>query len=729
MLAAMQFRSHVPEGDTMSRRSLERRERRWTLFATAAVVSLVAAVAVGPGARAGEGAPTAPYSVALTALTGPAGADLALELGRAPAAPAVDTLKKVQLKLFAADGALASVRNLKDVPAPGGRAQIDLGQVERGRRVEAHVSIQDDRTYARTDGRTYVVRAETLTRLRPDLVVAELHAPPQTTTSRAIDVVAEIAELNGDTAATATATLMLGPSPLAPPQQLAIEPGGRVSVTFAGVALPNDAQAELSVFVGSAAPYETDDANNARTRSVDVSRHELVPSNVLVPSLGGYGAQFNHHVYAPITNLPASSFADLESAVLAFEPQFVRIFYNENWAEPGQPRYHPENIESFRRTVALAQAAGATINVTYQTVSEARSAPGPHMQRFAAVLEDLVENRSLTNVRWVTVANEPNSTQMTLPQFEALNRALHAELVARGVRDHIRIMGGDLVENAGERDHAIWFEFMASKLGDIVDAYSEHIFWWYDTFRLEGTRRFEFRLRDIRKLVVEDNLPERRRPTYITEFGVRGLNTAPGKPTHQDAYHADGTELRRTNVAAFQQLWFAIASAQLGFTGASKWDLYWGKYDLTNPPNQSYWMINPTEDGWEVFPTYHALRLLLQTTQRGWQVVRLEPWVPDDWDPLLPDEPEQELAAYAGEGGALTIVGLDTNGRLLNAASAETSSYSIGGLPPSTTFNLGVWNATGTGENSIAGTVTTSAAGVARFSVPLHAAFALTTVS
>jgi hypothetical protein len=139
-------------------------------------------------------------------------------------------------------------------------------------------------------------------------------------------------------------------------------------------------------------------------------------------------------------------------------------------------------------------------------------------------------------------------------------------------------------------------------------------------------------------------------------------------------------------------------------------------------------MINPTADGWEVFPSYHALRLLLQTTQRGWQVVRVDPWVADDWDPLVADQPEQELAAYAGADGALTLVGLDTHGRLLNAASPETSSYSIGGLPPSTTFNLAIWNASGDGSSSIAAPVTTSPAGVARFEVLLHAAFALTSV-
>ena len=706
----------------MSRRFLEHRERRWAAFAALVMATVVGAAGPGTSARAAARNAETPYSIGVTALTGPAGADLTIDVKAAAGAPAVEVIKKVQLKVFDADGSLADVRNVDDVGTIGGSATIGLGQVERDRRVEVDVLIQPD-------NRTYVVGGWAKTRLRPDLVVAALHAPPHTTTSRPIDLVAEIEELNGDTAATATATLMLGPTPIAPAQTVSVAAGAATSVTFARVRVPTALAAELEVFVTEAAPGETDATNNRRSTTVDVSEHELVPSNVVVPSLGGYGVQFNQHVYAPITNLPESTFPDLESTVKAFEPQIVRIFYNENWEEPGQPRYDPRNIESFRRTVALAQATGATINVTYHTFGDARLNPVPHMRRFADALQDL-RSRGNTNVVYATVGNEPNTpgVALTLQQYEALYRALHAELVARGLRDEIQLMGGDLVESGGERDHEVWFRYMTTNMSDIVDAYSEHIYWWYYQAAVGTVGRFEFRLRDIRKLVVDDTPTEKRRPTYIMEFAVRGNNTAPGKPTViSHAYYEDGTEMRRTNIAAFQQLWFNIAAAQLGFTGTAKWDLYWGLYDLSSAGNQSYWMIDSTPDGWRVFPSYHALRLLLSTTERGWQVVRVEPWAQDDWDPRVADDAEKELAAYVGPEGALTVVGLDTHGRALNGVSADTSSYSIGGLPPATTFELAVWNATGNGENSIAAEVTTSAAGVARFEVPLHAAFALTT--
>ncbi len=664
-----------------------------------------------------------PYVLKLSALTGPQGADLTLELVAVEGYPAVNAFKSVQLKTYTADGKLDDVRKLANVRAPGGVANVDLGRLARDRRVEADVLVQST-----PEPQARVLRASTRTRLRPDLVVAAVHAPAQSTTKRPIDVLAEIEELNGDTPATATVTLMLGPTRLAPPASISVAAGSRASIAFTGVTVATAALSELSVFVTDASPGETDTLNNVRTRTIDVTEHELVASNVLVPSLGGYGAQFNQHVYAPITSAPPSSFPAMEAKVKAFEPQLVRIFYNENWEEDQtHPRYAPENMPSFIRTVELAHEAGATINIAYHSVADARLAPGPHMDRFAAVLEDLVRTRGFTNVRWVTIGNEPNTpgVLLTLEQYEAVYRALHTRLVERGLREHVRIMGGDLVEGTvgAFSDHRNWFDYMAEHMNDIVDAYSVHIYWNYDNIP-----RMELRLRDVRAAVTGELPVEARKPTYIMEFAVRGKDPFPDRPTPRHAYYEDGTEMRKTNVAAFQTLWFFLGSAQLGYTGTAKWDAYWGMYDLSSPGNQSYWMTGTAAEGWPLYPTWHALRLLLATTERGWQVLQVAPWEEDDWKVGVPDQPEKELVAYGGGNGDLTVIGLDTHARFLNTVSESSPAYSIGGLPPSRTFNLALWNTTGNGENSTAGTVTTSAAGVARFAVPLHAAFALTTM-
>jgi hypothetical protein len=278
-------------------------------------------------------------------------------------------------------------------------------------------------------------------------------------------------------------------------------------------------------------------------------------------------------------------------------------------------------------------------------------------------------------------------------------------------------------------------KWIAANMGDILDGYAEHVYWTYN-----DPGRLEYRLRDTDNLMNVALPPEQRKPTYMMEFGIRGVESCGTKPTvrnMQQYYGGDAScpEIWRTNIAAFQQLWFFVDSAQLGVAGASKWDAYWGRYDLTLN-NQYYWTIGPAAEGSPLMPTYHALSLLFHVTAPGWQIVRVDPW--DASDSSVPaygveghassDQPEKELVGYAGPNGELTLVGLDTRGRDLNLPSAEQPvAYSIGGLPANTNLTLAVWNATGDGTNSIAASVPTNAAGVARFQVPLHAAFALTT--
>ena len=184
--------------------------------------------------------------------------------------------------------------------------------------------------------------------------------------------------------------------------------------------------------------------------------------------------------------------------------------------------------------------------------------------------------------------------------------------------------------------------------------------------------------------------------------GVRhpGLGSCGTKPAFANLYYrdADCTEIWRTNIAAFQQLWFAIDSAQLGVAGASKWDAYWAVYDINSVKQQVYWLTGPPWERYPLTPSFHALSLLNHVTVPGWRILRVLPWDDSDW--LVPngddgqpiwdqpggnasaDQPEQELVAYSGPNDEYTIMGLDTRGRELNGISAEPpSAYSIGGLP------------------------------------------------
>ena len=702
------------------------------------------------------------YTMTTRALTGPTATDVELRFAAASACAPVERVAKVQLKSYDEAGKLVGVKNVADLAVNDGAAVATLDRVDRGRRIEADVLVQTG-----SPPRTYALRRDTKSLLRPDLVVEPIERL-QTLPTRPVAVRAEIAELNGDVGTTAKVTL----APLAGPgemKEVTVGAGGHAVVDFTALTFTSPVAVELTVSVAEAAPGETNATNNTSKVTVDVTGHEL-PSDeiVLFPSLLGYGAQFNNHLYAPITQpfITPAGYADVEQKVKALEPHLVRIFYNDNWEE-NYDRTHPEwedNLESFVEVVQLAQETGAMIDISYQNLGNVsrddarRRMPEAAMATFADVLEDLVKNHGLTNVRWATIGNEPNGpcqrapalggcpdpSQITLEEYEALYRALNRELVDRGLRSEISLMAGGFIESAGVRRQNVWLPWVAEHFGSIVDAYAIHVYWQYN-----DTGRLEYRLRDTYNRTAKLLPADQQKPIFMMEFGIRGRSTCGTKQAFNFLYYGDAecTEIWRTNIAAFQQFWFAVDSAQLGVAGASKWDAYWAVYDRNSVNQQLYWMTGPPSEGYTLTPTYHAMSLLYHVTSPGWKIIQVAPWGDDDWG--VPndeagsprwdvaggnsssDQPEQELVAYAGPDGELTVLGLDTNGRSLNGVSADPpSSYSIGGLEPNTDFSLALWNAAGDGTNSVAtDNVTTNAAGVARFEVPLHAAFALTTVT
>jgi hypothetical protein len=420
-----------------------------------------------------------------------------------------------------------------------------------------------------------------------------------------------------------------------------------------------------------------------------------VTSRVLVPSTTGSGAQFNQQVYAAISAVPLARFAELERKVLQLEPQFVRIFYNDRQAASAR-----DQLESFLLTAELAQRAGATINVTWQSGGVAQ--PEQSMRRFADVLAYLTRSRGLSNLRWATVQNEPNSTKITPAQNGAMYRALDRHLTAAGAREQVRLMGGDLVQT----NQRGWFQYMATHLADLLDAYSVHIYWDY-----WDTAKFTRRLTEVQRIVA--GLPASgRKPVFVSEYGVRGRRVAdvPAPGTY-----ADGRPLGQTRIAAFQHAWFLIAATQLGYAGTAKWDCYFGKYDRGT---QAYYVIGAVKENWPLYPTYHMLRLVTATSQPGWKVVAVDRGA---------TARTKQLTAFAGPERELTILGLDAAGATLDDTSPKQAGYAIGGLPSGAKFTLVVWNRDGAGANEVVGPIAADAAGVARVTVPLHAVFALTT--
>ena len=423
---------------------------------------------------------------------------------------------------------------------------------------------------------------------------------------------------------------------------------------------------------------------------------------VLVGDFGGFGGQMNQHVYANISG-PPPTLPAMEEKVVALRPQLVRIFFHTSeWT-------NADRMESFVRTVQLAERANAEINITWQgsTFEFAMR----NMPRFADELAALVQRHGIERL-WVTMFNEPNTTARTLSEYEQVYRSLHRLLVERGVRDRIRFMGGDLTRSEQGPSQAEWLKYMASHMGDLLDAWSVHVYWdFWDTEKIDQRLMSEVRT------IVSTIPPEQHRPLYVTEFGVRGLETFEGETSFNPGSWPDGTGMSETEMSAFQHAWFNLRAAQLGYSGTVKWDLYPAKYDTGT---QDFSALGPAADGWPERPVYNLLQLLGITTEpRGGHTIEVTTDAAGARGKLV--------TAYVSPANDVTVLGLHKAGGSISATSHDPVTYGLGGLPANASFRLLVWNGTSTGTNVDYGFFSTDANGAIEISVPKDAVFALTT--
>jgi len=641
-------------------------------------------------AGTGQACDASGYKLSLRSLTTPPRTDLVIRITAKKAGCELpDTRTGVQVAVLRFKTLKPRKVVVGSIAAPGATATINIGRVQRLRLVRATVLF----------GPQVALTAEAKTLLKPDLALTRAYAGRSAVVGRPFFVVAIVKNRTKDVGLGAVVSVSAAGTPLAT-KTVKVGPRRRVVLQIP-VTLAQLGTTPLTVTVTPSSAIETTLKNNTRGLAVEATDFKVQESATLVQTFAGYGGQFNHHVYAAISRAAGvtdDNAKDMERKMRDLQPQFSRIFFNQTAFSD------PDRMQSFVRTVQLAQSTGTTINVTWQggTLSVANGT----IPKFADVLIDLVRKRGITNLRWLTLQNEPNRTRITMAQYEAQYRALDPYI--QSIRGQLRYMGGDLVRapDVGPPNQQAWFDYMATHMADILDAYSIHVFWdYFDTQKLVD------RLTEVRAIV--NALPQTgRKPLYVSEYGVRGLRTFNGVAAGDPGVWDDGTPMSQTNVNAFQHAWFDVLAARLGYVGTSKWDSYFGKYDNGT---QAYYMIGDPAAGWPLYPIYNSMRLLTATVGKGWRTVNVDSGPSDS----------RLLAAYVGKAGEHTVVGLDTAGAQLNTVSPTVVSYTIGGLPPSRSFQLTIWNAAGDGLLGQPTPAATDAAGVVAISVPQQAVFAL----
>jgi hypothetical protein len=428
----------------------------------------------------------------------------------------------------------------------------------------------------------------------------------------------------------------------------------------------------------------------------------FTPDDVLVARFDGLGAQYNQNLFAERSRevgITDAGMKTMKPKLSALGPQLARLFFHPDALEDD------DLLRSFRRSVALAQATmaeGGAINITLQALGPKVLGRHPDViKRFADELVRLVGQAGIDKLRWVTLRNEPNGrSPMDKRLYAQVYRDLDVELSRAGVRSQVRFMGGDLLlDNQDE-----WFEFIASHMADLLDAYSIHVYWDH-----RSPSKIDERLLGVRRIV--NGLGTGKRPLYVTEYGARGIVDA---GEEEPGHTADGSAVAETNRNAFQRAWFALESVKQGFRGTVAWDAYFAKYDKHELKHYS--LIGPPPN-WGRRPAFRALRLLVKAVRPGWKGVNVRGV-----------SATQRIVGFTDGATHVTIAGLDTAGAQLEGASSERNTYTIQGLPASTSFGLWFWNHEGDASNSFDGNVRSDGQGRVPIEVPLQSVFVLTTL-
>ena len=133
-----------------------------------------------------------------------------------------------------------------------------------------HQPLQLQSNVRGVDHRNDVVTVDTVVKLRPDLAVTGVTAPPQVLPNALVTVYASVRELNGDAGARANARLLVDGIETDRAENIWVDANGIVSVAFTHT-FGAYGNANLQVVVDSVDPGDWDDANNSAETSVDVA--------------------------------------------------------------------------------------------------------------------------------------------------------------------------------------------------------------------------------------------------------------------------------------------------------------------------------------------------------------------------------------------------------------------------------------------------------------------------
>ncbi len=243
---------------------------------------------------------------------------------------------------------------------------------------------------------------------------------------------------------------------------------------------------------GSSSANYAEAATVSRTISVDTSQVvqsdflgvgvNIIPTNLM--TLGTrYG--YNDAYWAMDVN-----------RIEKIQPKVARVWFQIDWMEPqkGTYTFNSDKMKAFYKYMDALKTAGTEVELNFgwkvgSTVQSWFNIPGlkdPYVSAPAdldayavsasAALNEMLNQRGYTNIKYLTFYNEPNgSWDFEGPAdqkayYAQMVQKVHNRLTADGLRDRIEIWGP---EETGALD---WMQYMKNNADSAFDAYTFHVY-------------------------------------------------------------------------------------------------------------------------------------------------------------------------------------------------------------------------------------------------------------
>lgn len=447
--------------------------------------------------------------------------------------------------------------------------------------------------------------------------------------------------------------------------------------------------------------------NNVAEFNVD--QNKIVSSDFV-----GFGAQYNNNLYTTLSSdvdgVTPQNVITLEDKVKKLGCQHVRIFFDcKSWV--GYPKYNAEFMPSFIKTVQLAQASGATVNLTYwhgaydDKYDESGEWPmSRQMSDFANVIEHLIVDLGLNAVQYITIQNEVNTTSCTRENYVAAYRKLDEVLKAKGIRNRVKLIPGDLLVDELKDEQSVnnWIPYMASTINDIVDGYSVHLYWSYEMID-EALTRMKFACNTVSALP-----PNQQKPIFVTEYSPTADWRNQAGAFAPGFINGTTTRLDFTSDYGLPHAWMQVWALNYKYVGFVKWDCYKAKYDNGT---QYFSEIGIASDGYPIRPSYYMTWLFTHTCKPGWNVLETK---------------------QGNNVNKVVAVLKDAKGQDMTLYSVNRSSgmypFVIAGLPANQNFHFVVWNNDHLGKIEKLSDVKTDENGVLKLTIQGQSVVAVTTL-